>query len=33
MIESLVVDFGAAGDAILAAVDVEWILCSVLNEE
>ena len=33
MIESLVVDFGAAGDAILAAVDVERILRSALDEE
>ncbi|XP_066354194.1 uncharacterized protein [Miscanthus floridulus] len=32
-IESLVADFGAAGHAILAAVDVERILLSALDEE
>ena len=33
MIESLVADFGAIGDAILATVDVERILHSALDEE
>jgi len=33
MIESFVADFGAANDAIVAAVDVEWILHSALDEE
>ena len=33
MIESLVVDFGTAGDAILVVVDVERILRSALDEE
>jgi hypothetical protein len=32
-IESLVADFGTAGDAILARVDVEQILRSTLDEE
>ena len=33
MIESLVADFGTAGDAILVVVDVERILRSALDEE
>ena len=33
MIESLVADFGATGDAILATVDMEQILRSALDEE
>jgi hypothetical protein len=33
MIESVVADFGAAGDAILARVDVEQILRFSLDEE